>query len=100
MSKYKGKETKNPAPFGMEDQKTEWASVAVLMHWMREIIEKKNIDLGPPDVETTGADGKRPDAVIYESRRSKKILCVIEARRPYYDVFDYALKDDARKKSQ
>ncbi len=80
------KKTKISSPF--EPGKTERTAVAVLMHWMREIIEDKNLDLGLPDVETVGTDKKLPDIVIYESRRSQNVLCVIEAKRPYYDVFD------------
>ena len=67
--------------------KTERTAVAILMHWMREIIEKNNLGLGLPDVDTISADRKSPDMVIYESRRSKRVLCVIEAKPPYYDVF-------------
>jgi type I restriction enzyme M protein len=59
------------------------------MHWMREIIEKRTLDLGMPDVETIGEDRKLPDTVIYESRRSQNVLCVIEAKSPYYEVFSY-----------
>ena len=70
-------------------RKTERSAVAVLMHWMREIIERRDIDLGMPDVETIGRDRKMPDIVIYESRRSQDILCVVEAKPPYFDVFDY-----------
>jgi len=81
-------------------RKTERTSVAVLMHWMREIIERKNLDLGLPDVETSGADRKMPDTVIYESRQSQNILCVIEAKPPCYDVFDEKeLKEPAREKA-
>ena len=80
------KKTKISSPF--EPGKTERTAVAVLMHWMREIIEDKNLDLGLPDVETVGTDKKLPDIVIYESRRSQNVLCVIEAKRPYFDVFD------------
>jgi hypothetical protein len=36
-----------------------------------------------------GGDRKSPDTVIYESRRSQNVLCVIEAKRPYYDALDY-----------
>ena len=86
-----------PSPY---DHKTERTSVAILMHGMRNIIEEKNIDLGPPDVETTGDDRKMPDTVIYESKRSKKVLCVIEAKQPYFDVFnEKELKEPARKKA-
>ncbi|MEW6040768.1 MAG: N-6 DNA methylase, partial [Elusimicrobiota bacterium] len=66
---------------------------------MREIIEDKKIDLGMPDVETSGDDRKMPDTVIYESRRGHDIICVIEAKQPYFDVFDETLKKDAREKS-
>jgi type I restriction-modification system DNA methylase subunit len=88
-SKIKEKSTKIPSPFGETVHKTERTAVAILMHWMREIIDKKNLDLGMPDVETSAADRKMPDAVIYESGRSKNVLCVIEAKPPYYDVFNY-----------
>lgn len=79
---------------------TERSGVAVLMTWMREIIDKHNLDLGYPDVETGGTDRKMPDLVIYESRRSKQVLCLLEAKPPYFDVFDEEeLKEPARKKS-
>jgi type I restriction-modification system DNA methylase subunit len=99
MNKLKGKQTKSPSPFEMKTHKTEQTAVAILMHWMREIIEKKNLDLGMPDVETSGTDRKRPDTVIYESRRSQNVLCVVEAKQPFFDVYDETLKDDARKKA-
>ncbi len=89
-----------PSPYGRMAQKTEWTATAVMMHWMREIIQKNNLDLGFPDVETIGKDRKKPDLVIYESRRSRNVLCVIEAKPPFYDVFDYKeLKEPARKKA-
>jgi hypothetical protein len=88
-SKIKEKSAKIPSPFGATVHKTERTAVAILMHWMREIIGKKSLDLGMPDVETSGADRKMPDTVIYESGRSKNVLCVIEAKPPYYDVFNY-----------
>jgi len=99
-SKIKGKSTKISSPFDTTAHKTERAAVGVMMHWMREIIEDKGLDLGLPDVDTSGPDGKFPDTVIYESRRSKKVLCVIEAKPPYYDVFDEKeLKEPARTKA-
>jgi type I restriction enzyme M protein len=88
------------SPFDTSVIKTERTAVAVLMHWMRDIIQKKNLSLGMPDVETSGADRKMPDTVIYESPRSQSVLCVIEAKPPYYDVFDEKeLKEPARKKA-
>jgi type I restriction enzyme M protein len=99
-SKIKEKPTKIPSPFGETVRKTERTAVAIVMHWMREIIEKKNLDLGMPDVETIAKDKKMPDTVIYESRKSKNVLCVIEAKPPYFDIFDEKeLKEPARKKA-
>lgn len=99
-SKIKEKSAKVPSPFDVAVYKTEQPAVAILMHWMREIIDKKNLDLGMPDVETTAKDKKLPDTVIYESRKSKKVLCVIEAKPPYFDVFDdKELREPARKKA-
>ena len=100
MSKLKVKPAKSSSPFDMSSHKTERTSVAILMYWMREIIKNENLDLGMPDVETAGKDRKMPDAVIYESPGSKKILCLIEAKPPYFDVFDEnELKEPARKKA-
>ena len=91
---------KTPNPFETSSHKTERTAVAILMHWMREIIERLQLDLGMPDVETGGADRKMPDLVIYESRRSKKVLCLVEAKPPYFDVFDEKeLKEPARAKA-
>jgi type I restriction enzyme M protein len=99
-SKIKEKSAKIPSPFGEAVRKTERTAVAIVMHWMREIIEKKNLDLGMPDVETTAKDKKMPDTVIYESGKSKNVLCVIEAKPPYFDAFDEKeLKEPARKKA-
>jgi len=91
---------RTPAPYDATAHKTERSAAAVLMHWMRQIIKERNLDLGLPDVETSGTDRKMPDLVIYESRRSKQqVLCVIEAKPPFWDVFDEGLKDDARNKA-
>ncbi|MGD9679408.1 MAG: class I SAM-dependent DNA methyltransferase [Vulcanibacillus sp.] len=96
----KYKKTRVPSPFDNTSHKTERSGVGVLQHWMRQIIEDGGIDLGLPDVETAGTDRKMPDIVIYESRRSQNVLCVIEAKPPYYDVFDeIELKEPARKKA-
>lgn len=88
MRKSKIRSTRIPSPYESKARKTERSDVAILMHWMREIIEDKNLNLGFPDVETMGADKKLPDLVIYESRRSQNVLCVIEAKPPYFDVYD------------
>ncbi len=88
-SEFGGKLTRIPSPYDATSWKTERSAVAVLMHWMREIIEQKKLDLGLPDVDTSGADRKSPDIIIYESRRSQNILCVIEAKHPHFNVLDY-----------
>ena len=95
-----GKSYKNSDPFDMSIHKTEQTAVTSLVCWMREIIKDKNLDLGPPDAETSGSDGKRPDTVIYESLRSQNVLCVIEAKQPYFNIFNEDdLKEPARKKA-
>ncbi len=88
------------SPFDTSTWKTERSAAAVLMHWMREIIESRNLGLGAPDVETSGSDRKMPDLVIYRSPRSSEIACVIEAKPPYFDVFhEEELKEPARAKA-
>src|SRR5215213_6879711 len=88
----------------MKSQKThitERSAMAILMSWMREIIEKHNLDLGLPIVETSGKDNKFPDMEIYTSRRSEDCLCLFEAKRPNFNVFEHEeeLKEPARQKS-
>lgn len=89
-----------PSPFDTTTHKTERTAAAIVMHWMREIITKKNLPLGMPDVDTTAIDRKSSDIVIYERPTSQKALCVIEFKSPYFDVFDEKeLKEPARKKA-
>jgi hypothetical protein len=100
MIKKKEGKIKLSSPFDTINIKTERTAVAIIMHWMREIIQNKNIDLGLPDVETSGIDRKMPDAIIYESRGSQNVICIIEAKPPFYDVFnEKELKEPARKKA-
>ncbi|MCX6645047.1 MAG: N-6 DNA methylase, partial [bacterium] len=89
MRKTKTGSVRMPSPYGAATWKTERAAVGVIMHYMRQIIEDRQIDLGLPDVDTSGTDRKSPDIIIYESRRSKNVLCVIEAKPPYYDASDH-----------
>jgi len=100
MNPIKKQQTKYSNPLDMTVHKTERTAVATLTHWMREIIERKSLDLGMPDVETSADDRLMPDAVVYESPRSQNVLCLLEAKPPYYDVFDEKeLKEPARKKA-
>lgn len=89
-----------PNPFSISTHKTERTSAAILMHWMRDIIESKGIDLGLPDVETGGGDRRFPDTVIYKTRRSQDVLCVMEFKPPQWDPFNEDdPKEPARKKA-
>jgi len=89
-----------PSPFDITVHKTERAAVGIVMHWMREIIDKTNLPFGMPDVDTTAIDRKSPDIVIYERPGSQKALCVIEFKQPYFDVFnENELKEPARRKA-
>ncbi len=100
MKKIKSIDKSVSSPFDRAVHKTERTAAALMMHWMRKIIEDENIDLGLPDVETGGSDKKMPDLVIYENRRSNNVLCLIEAKQPYFNVFnDEELKEPARKKA-
>jgi len=84
---------------GSTPHKTEQSATALIMHWMRDIIKEMNLDLGLPDVETSSRDRKRPDIVFYKSQRSTEVICLIEAKLPYYDLFDEKLKKDALEKA-
>ncbi|MEW5945603.1 MAG: N-6 DNA methylase [bacterium] len=100
MTKRKKTNIKTPTAFSAETYKTERSAVAVFMHWMREIITNKGIELGMPDVETSADDRKMPDTIIYESPRGKRVLCVIEAKLPAFDIFDEKqIKEPARAKA-
>ncbi|MEO0009660.1 MAG: N-6 DNA methylase, partial [candidate division WOR-3 bacterium] len=99
MSRRKTIPGRMPEPFTATVHKTERSAAAVLMHWMRQIIEEQRLELGMPDVETGGADRKLPDLIIYRSRRSPEVLCVGEVKLPFFDVFDSELKDKTRKEA-
>lgn len=93
--------TRIPSPFDIEDYKTERSAVAVLMHWMRNIIEQSGLDLGLPDVEPRAQDQKMPDLVIYKTCRSRDVVCVIECKQPYFDLFnEKELKEPAWNKAR
>lgn len=101
--KRKGKITPDSArilsPYESEAHKTEQTATSDLNDWIRDIIKERGLDLWS-DVETIGGDRKLPDLVIYESRRSHRVLCVIEAKQPYLDVFNYEnLKEPAWRKA-
>lgn len=100
MNPIKGKPSQLPGAYTPTVSITERAAVAKLMHWMCKIIEENNLNFGCPEVDTSGADRKSPDMVIFESPQRQRVLCVIEAKPPYYDVYNETeLKKPAYKKA-
>ena len=89
-----------PNPFDITSHKNERTVAGILMHWMRQIIEKQSLDLGLPDIETGSKDHYFPDVVIYKTQRSQDILCVFEFKLPFWDPFrEDDPKEPARKKA-
>lgn len=78
---------KIPNPFEATGHHNEWSARNVLVEWMNEIIRKKNLGIGPARGEKTLPDSKRPDILIYQKPQSKKVVCLIEMKQPYYDPF-------------
>jgi len=100
MSRIKNKKSSLPDAFGLESHKTEWTCAAKLAEWINEIARDKKIPVGIAEVETkTKESGKRSDIILYETPRNTEVLCVIECKQPFWDVFNDDLKDDARGKS-
>ncbi|MEK6598826.1 MAG: N-6 DNA methylase [Deltaproteobacteria bacterium] len=89
MSKLRDKKIKILSPFDASVHKTERTANQKLVEWMNQIIKEKNFPLGLAEQETSGADRKQPDIVIFESPRSDNVLCVIELKPPYFDPIDY-----------
>ncbi len=88
-----------PDAFNSESHKTEWTCAAKIAGWINEIVKEKNIPIGVAEVETkTRESGKRSDIIIYETPKNVSVLCVIECKRPFWDVFNEELKEDARNK--
>lgn len=99
MSRIKNKKSSLPDAFDSESHKTEWTCAAKLAGWINEIAKEKNIPIGIAEVETKTKDsGKRSDIIIYETPKNVSVLCVIECKQPFWDVFNEELKDDARSK--
>ena len=100
MSPIKGKRSQVPGAFTPTVRIVERTAVAKLMHWMCEIIEEENLNLGCPEVDTSGDDRKSPDMVVFESPHRQRVLCVIEAKPPNFDVYnEVELKEPARQKA-
>ncbi|RKZ30629.1 hypothetical protein DRQ36_04865 [bacterium] len=99
-SKIKGKEVSVPDSFDSAVHKTEWTCAAKFVEWINEIIADENLGFGVAEVETKKVLSKRRSDIFFtETPRSKKTLCMIEAKIPSWDVFSAELKEDARKKA-
>lgn len=100
MSRIKNKKSSLPNAFDADSHKTEWTCAAKLAEWINEIARDKKIPIGIAEVETkTKASGKRSDIIIYESPKNISVLCVIECKQPFWDVFNEELLVDARGKA-
>lgn len=96
----KGKTKNIPSPFDFSSTRTEWTCASKIAEWINEITKGKHIPVGTAEVETTGAGSrKRSDIIIYETLKSEKVLCEIETKQPYWDVFSPELFEDARNKA-
>jgi len=101
MSKIKNKSARMPSPYDSEFHNTEWTVASKYCEWINEIIKDEKIELGEAVVETISkTTRKRSDIQIYESKGSKKEICVIECKQPFWDVYSEELKQDALHKAQ
>lgn len=90
-----------PSPFDTAIHKTEWTCAAKLAEWMNDIISSTGLPFGQAEVETTQErDRKRVDIILFDSRASQRVACVIETKQPYFDPFDEnELKEPTRSKA-
>lgn len=97
----KNKSTRISSPFDITSHKTEWTCAAKIAEWINGIVEENRLGLGKAEVETTIiGNRKRPDIILFETPTSERVLCVIETKQPYYDVFnEEELKIPARDKA-
>jgi len=87
-------------PFAPTIHRTERTANQILVEWINNIVKEKNIPLGRAEQETSGADRKQPDIILFERPQSQKVLCVIELKPPYFSPFnENELIEPARKKA-
>ncbi|MCD5383940.1 N-6 DNA methylase [candidate division WOR-3 bacterium] len=100
-AKIKDKTTGLSSPFDTTSHKTEWTCAAKITEWINRIVEDNHLGLGKAEVETkTKQSGKCPDIILFETPTSERVLCVMETKQPYYDVFnEEELKIPARDKA-
>lgn len=92
--------TKISNPFAPTIHRTERTANQILVEWINNIVKEKNIPLGRAEQETSGADRKQPDVILFERPQSQKVLCVIELKPPCFNPFnENELLEPARKKA-
>ncbi len=96
----KFKTTRVSDPFYSETRKTEWTCASKLSEWMNNIILENNLGFGKAEVERVNILSKtRTDILLPAAPDSEKFAVIIEAKQPYWDVFNAELKDGARAKA-
>ena len=96
----KFKTTRVSDPFYSETRKTEWTCASKLSEWMNDIILENNLGFGKAEVERVNILSKtRTDILLPAAPDSEKFAVIIEAKQPYWDVFNAELKDGARAKA-
>jgi hypothetical protein len=87
-------------PFNKNTQNTEWTCAEILVEWINQIISEANIPLGTARAKRKKVGFlNRTDIEIQSSPNGSEVICVIECKIPQWDVFNFELKEDARKKA-
>lgn len=74
-------------PYERIAHKTEWTNAQKMTEWINEIVREASLPLGIAEMDTKGADRKRPDVIIKEHPGSERILLLLELKNPAFDVF-------------
>jgi hypothetical protein len=100
-SKISGNSSRIPNAFDSTSYETERTCCAKIAEWINRIIEDKNLDFGPAEVETIGKDKKYPDIIIHSTpRKTGRLACIMEFKPPYYAPFnEKELKEPALRKA-
>ena len=74
-------------PYERIAHKTEWTNAQKMTEWINEITRETSLPLGIAEMDTRGADRKRPDVIIKERPGSENIILLLELKNPAFDVF-------------
>ena len=81
--------TNIPNPFDTNINKTERTGNQKIVEWINQIIKEENLGFGLCEQETSGADRKQPDVILFKAPQSKQITLVLELKPPFFDPLDY-----------